>query len=62
MLIADDHLSRSTCFLADICKSLSCRGVYVEHECMLGFTHLSERVDGDTAAIQVNFRNGVLHF
>ena len=62
MLVADDHLSSSACFLADLCESLSCRGVYVEHECMLGLTHLGERVDGDTAAIQVNFRNGALHF
>lgn len=61
MLVADDHLSSSACFLADLCESLSCRGVYVEHECMLGLAHLGKRVDSDPAAIQVNFRNGALH-
>ena len=62
MLVADNHLSSSACLLADICKIFSCRSVQVEHECMLGLTHLGERVDGGTAAIQVNFRNGALHF
>ena len=62
MLVADDYLSSSTCFFADICKSFSCLVVHVEHQCMLGLTHLGERVDGGTAAIQVNFRNGALHF